>query len=144
VNDDTTLEDDESELMEWWTKYPGFDDFCAECPAYFAIAYDDHTESCKDQWAGSFGWITFTMHYIFHDSVAILLGQWQTHGSLVLQQIFDVILVTSELYTTLAPFSILDKFNITARNMLESIERFPIFVQRSSYCRVISFYSTIR
>jgi len=42
------LEVDDPVFEEWWTKYPGFDDCCGECPGCCAIKYENNTESPKD------------------------------------------------------------------------------------------------
>jgi len=72
----TMLEVDDPVFQEWWTKYPGFDDCCGECPGCCAIEYKSDIESPKDPLSGSFGWFTFTFFSKVHNYVAMSLGQW--------------------------------------------------------------------
>jgi len=76
VKDGTMLVVDDPLFKEWWTKYPGFDDCCGECPGCCAIEYATDTGSPKDPSSGSFGWFTFSIFSIGHNYVTISLGQW--------------------------------------------------------------------
>jgi len=70
------LEVDDPVFKEWWTKYPGFNDCCGECPGCCAIEYDDNKESLKDPSLGLLGWFISTLFSIVHDYVIMLMGQW--------------------------------------------------------------------
>jgi hypothetical protein len=70
------LQIDDPVFTEWWTKYPGFDDCCGECPGCCAMEYDDSTESPKDTSSGLFGLFTSTIFSIVHNYFAVSFGQW--------------------------------------------------------------------
>jgi hypothetical protein len=76
AKDGTILKIDELVFKEWWTKYPGFDDCCGECPGYCAVKYESDIESFKDPWSGPFGWFICSIFFIVYNYFAMSLGQW--------------------------------------------------------------------
>jgi len=76
AKDGMMLEVDDPVFKEWWTKYPGFDDCCGECPGCCAIEYESAIQSPRDPSLGSFAWFTTTIFSIIHDYIVMSLGQW--------------------------------------------------------------------
>jgi len=70
------LEVNDPVFKEWWTKYPGIDDFCGQCPGCCAIEYKSDIISSKDPLAGSLGWFTSNILSTVNDFILMLFWQW--------------------------------------------------------------------